>query len=118
MGVDIVIFRQTLQCRPQFQSKMPIGRNSAYMHGNVTPSFFHYQHIATAQGLKSKPFLQVDEKRGSKIKTFRQVRDQVFSSIPSFLETILYIFHGVVLVYGLTLFLKTKFASQVPHTEL
>ena len=38
---------------------------------------------------------------------------QVFSSIPSFLETILYIFHGVVLVYGLTLFLKTKFASQV-----
>ena len=27
--------------------------------GNVTPSFFHYQHIATAQGLKSKPFLQV-----------------------------------------------------------
>ena len=76
---------------------MPIGRNSAYMHGgssfdhyhrprphpcdhpysniiilviipsnikkiisgNVTPSFYHYQHIATAQGLKSKPFLQV-----------------------------------------------------------
>ena len=38
---------------------------------------------------------------------------QVFSSIPSFLETMLYIFHGVVLVYGLTLFLKTKFASQV-----
>ena len=27
--------------------------------GNVTPSFYHYQHIATAQGLKSKPFLQV-----------------------------------------------------------
>ena len=27
--------------------------------GNVTPSFYHYQHIATAQGLKSKPFHQV-----------------------------------------------------------
>ena len=42
---------------------------------------------------------------------------QVFSSIPSFLETILYIFHGVVLVYGLTLFLKTKFASQVAKKD-
>ena len=38
---------------------------------------------------------------------------QVFSSFPSFLETLLYIFHGVLLLYGATLFLKAKFASHV-----
>ena len=37
----------------------------------------------------------------------------MFSSFPSFLETLLYIFHGVLLLYGATLFLKAKYASQV-----
>ena len=96
---------------------MPIVRDKAYLHGNVTPSFFHYQHIQTAKGLKSSPIYGFDDKE-RKVRTFRSIREAIARTFPSILETLFFLFIIFLFIYGLTLLIRAKYFSDIKHTEL
>lgn len=88
-----------------------------YLHNNVTPSLFHYQHIRTAQGLQSKSIFDVDDKK-KKTTTFKEVWARVAGAFPSIGEIILFAIISILFTYGFTLFIRTKFSSKVKHSEL
>ena len=96
---------------------MPIVRDKAYLHGNVTPSFFHYQHIQTAKGLKSSPVYDFKEK-DKKSRTFRAIRQSIARTFPSILETLFFLLIIILFIYGLTLFIRAKYFSEIQPTEL
>ena len=114
---------------------MPMGNGynkRTYLHNNVTPSLFHYQHIRTAQvtraslqenhngwlkGLQSKSIFDVDDKK-KKTTTFKEVWARVAGAFPSIGEIIIFAIILILFTYGFTLFLRTKFSSKVKHSEL
>ena len=97
---------------------MPIGKK-LYLHNNVTPSLFHYQHIRTAQGLQSKSIFDVDENKDSKKqRTFRQLWSNLSRTFTSageilLLSCIIALFGG-----GIFLLLQSKYFSEIKHSEL
>ena len=92
-------------------------QKAAYLHNNVSPSLFHYQHIRTAQGLQSKSIFDVKEKKDSP-RTFKEVWSRVSRAFPSVGEFVLILLILSLCTYGLTLFLRTKYYSGVQHSEL
>ena len=97
---------------------MPIGKK-LYLHNNVTPSLFHYQHIRTAQGLQSKSIFDVDDKKDSKKhKTFRQFWSNLTRTFTSAGEILLLICIITLFGGGLLLLIQSKYFSKIKHTEL
>ena len=99
---------------------MPIGRHSdkTYLHNNVSPSLFHYQHIRTAQGLQSKSIFDTDEKKEKTKATFKEVWSRLTRAFSSVGEIITVSLTLLFFFYGLMVFLRTKYYSGVKHTEL
>ena len=98
---------------------MPVGRSNGrtYLHNNISPSLFHYQHIRTAQGIQSRSIFDV-EQRDKEKKTFRAFWSRLQREFTSWTETLIIVIILALCSYGLAIFFKQKYFSDIKHSEL